>query len=304
MQPVREQTIFMAALDKDPAERAAFLNEACAGDTELLRGVETLLRLHTQAADFLDVPAPEQLRARHLRRWQVGNVPHRGPLLPGPVVGARFAGPAGPLRYSRSDRQGRHGRGPAHRDTRLERIVALKVLAAPFAASGAARQRFAREARAAAAVRDEHVIDIHAVRDDAPVPYLVMEFVAGCTLEGLLRHGGPLEVKQILRIGVQVASGLAAAHQHGLIHRDVKPANILLENGVQRVKLTDFGLARAADDVTMTQSGIIAGTPLYMAPEQAAGEPIDARADLFSLGSVLYELCTGRPAFRRRARWR
>jgi hypothetical protein len=125
-----------------------------------------------------------------------------------------------------------------------------------------------------------------------------MEFIDGCSLEALLRKGGPLEVKEILRIGIQTARGLAAAHKQGLVHRDVKPANILLENGVQRVKLTDFGLARAADDASLTQSGYIAGTPQYMAPEQANGEPIDPRADLFSLGSVLYELCTGRPAFR------
>ena len=97
---------------------------------------------------------------------------------------------------------------------------------------------------------------------------------------------------------MQIASGLAAAHRQGLVHRDVKPANILLENGVERVKLTDFGLARAADDASLTQSGVIAGTPAYMSPEQANGEQIDGRSDLFSLGSVLYEMCTGRPAFR------
>src|SRR5262249_42852539 len=184
------------------------------------------------------------------------------------------------------------------RDTKLSRVVAVKVLAATLAASGTARQRFAREARAAAAVRDDHVVAIHAVRDDAPVPYLVMEFVEGCNLEALLRKSGPPGVKEVLRIGFQIACGLAAAHRLGLVHRDVKPANILLENGVQRAKLTDFGLARAADDASLTQSGLIAGTPMYMAPEQAAGEPLDGRADLFSLGSVLYEMCTGRPAFR------
>src|SRR5262249_22256929 len=107
-----------------------------------------------------------------------------------------------------------------------------------------------------------------------------------------------LERKEILRSGMQTASGLAAAHAQGLVHRDIKPANILLENGVQRVKITDFGLARAADEASLTQSGVVAGTPQYMAPEQARGETLDHRADLFSLGSVLYAMCTGLPPFR------
>src|SRR5437588_12164602 len=97
---------------------------------------------------------------------------------------------------------------------------------------------------------------------------------------------------------MQVAAGLAAAHAQGLVHRDIKPANILLESGVERVKITDFGLARAANDASVTQSGFLAGTPQYMAPEQARGEAVDHRADLFSLGSVLYAMCTGRPPFR------
>src|SRR5262249_56879892 len=126
------------------------------------------------------------------------------------------------------------------RDTNLRRVFPLRVLPARRPAPGTARRRFAREARAAAAIRDEHVVAIHAVCADAPVPYLVMEYIDGCNLEALLRRGGPLEVTEVLRIGMQVARGLAAAHQHGLIHRDVKPANILLENCVQRVKLTDF----------------------------------------------------------------
>ena len=116
------------------------------------------------------------------------------------------------------------------------------------------------------------------------------------SLQERLDRDGPLALPEILRIGMQTAAGLAAAHAQGLVHRDVKPANILLENGVERVRLTDFGLARAAADAAMTQSGMVAGTPHYMAPEQARGETADHRADLFSLGSTLYAMCTGAPA--------
>src|SRR3989442_10061851 len=126
-----------------------------------------------------------------------------------------------------------------------------------------------------------------------------MEFIPGETLQQRLDRAGPLEVPEVLRAGRQVAEGLAAAHGQGLIHRDIKPANVLIEGGPQRrVKLTDFGLARAADDASISQSGVVAGTPMYMAPEQAKGEALDHRADLFSLGSVLYVMCTGRPPFR------
>src|SRR5262249_57273064 len=128
--------------------------------------------------------------------------------------------------------------------------------------------------------------------------YLVMQFIDGVSLQAKLDKQGPPGLKEILRIGLQTAAGLAAAHAQGLVHRDVKPANILLETGVERVKLTDFGLARAVGDASLTQSGVIAGTPLYMSPEQAVGGPIDHRSDLFSLGSVLYALCTGSPPFR------
>jgi WD40 repeat protein len=183
------------------------------------------------------------------------------------------------------------------RDPALNRLVAIKVLAPQLAASGAARKRFAREARAAAAVSHEHVVAIHAVDTAKGLPYLVMEYVPGHSLQQRLDRDGPLELEEILRIAMQVASGLAAAHAQGVVHRDVKPGNILLEDGY-RVKITDFGLARAADDATVTQSGYLPGTPAYMAPEQASGEGVDHRSDLFSLGSVVYALCTGRPPFR------
>jgi serine/threonine protein kinase len=109
---------------------------------------------------------------------------------------------------------------------------------------------------------------------------------------------GWLTLPEILRIGLQTAAGLAAAHAQGLVHRDVKPSNILLEKGIERALLTDFGLARASDDASVTLTGYHPGTPRYMSPEQARGEAVDARSDLFSLGSVLYAMCTGRPPFR------
>ncbi len=150
----------------------------------------------------------------------------------------------------------------------------------------------------AGAIAHEHVVAIHAVDNSGKLPFLVMPYIPGKSLQERLDESGPLEIKEILRISLQAAAGLAAAHAQGLVHRDIKPANILLENGIERVRITDFGLARAVDDASQTQSGFIAGTPQYMAPEQARGEPLDHRADLFSLGSVMYAMCTGRPPFR------
>jgi serine/threonine-protein kinase len=183
-------------------------------------------------------------------------------------------------------------------DPALNRYAAIKVFAPALASCGAARRRFLREARAAAAVAHEHVVAVHAVVETAGLPFLVMEYVPGRSLQERLDKEGPLALAEILRIGHQTAAGLAAAHAQGVVHRDVKPANILLENGVERVKLTDFGLARAADDAALTWSGVVAGTPNYMAPEQARGEAADHRSDLFSLGSTLYAMCTGHPPFR------
>ncbi|QDT92178.1 serine/threonine-protein kinase [Gimesia algae] len=183
-------------------------------------------------------------------------------------------------------------------DPALNRYVAIKILAPHLGSSGAARKRFSREAQAAAAVVHDSVIEIHGVAETEGLPYLVMSYVRGPSLQRRLDDTGPLALVEILRIGMQAANGLAAAHAQGLVHRDVKPANILLADGVERVKLTDFGLARAADDASLTRTGIIAGTPQYMSPEQARGETVDQASDLFSLGSVLYTMCTGRPPFR------
>ena len=180
----------------------------------------------------------------------------------------------------------------------LNRYVAIKILAPRLATNGSARKRFAREAQAAAAVRHDNVIAIHRVDEWHGLPFLTMPYVGGVSLQKRIDLEGPLSIEQTLRVGVQIAAGLAAAHAQGLVHRDIKPANILLEHGVERVTITDFGLARAADDASVTRTGVIAGTPQYMSPEQAEAKPLDARSDLFSLGSVLYVMATGRPPFR------
>jgi serine/threonine protein kinase len=245
--------------------------------------------------------------AARLRDADAGDATRTGPTVADADLPPGFLGPPeepgqlGTLaQYQILEVVGRGGMSVVFKafDGRLRRVVAVKVMAPQLAANAAARRRFDREARAAAAVSHEHVVAIHDVNEAGGLPYLVMHYVAGPSLQERIDRNGPLELAEILRIGMQTAEGLAAAHKQGLVHRDVKPANILLENGVERVLLTDFGLARAADDAALTQSGVVAGTPQYMAPEQAAGEAVDHRADLFSLGSVLYAMCTGRPPFR------
>ncbi|MEM9656986.1 MAG: serine/threonine-protein kinase, partial [Planctomycetota bacterium] len=195
---------------------------------------------------------------------------------------------------------GRGGMGVVFKafDTELNRPLAIKTLAPRLAEHGAARQRFAREAQAAAAVLHPNVIAIYGVNVSGKTPYLVMPFVAGPSLQRLVDERGPLEEKEIVRIAMQVSAALSAAHAQGLVHRDIKPANILVEADVSRVLVTDFGLARAIEDASATRSGYFAGTPNYMSPEQARGERVDGRSDLFSLGSAMYFMATGRLPFR------
>jgi len=289
-------SIFAGALERSTdEERAAFLDEACGGDAALRRRIEALLKSHTQAGGFLGKPTP--FSAAGETQADTVATEDLGFLSPSDKPGS--LGRLG--HYDVLEVIGKGGMGIVLRafDEKLHRVVAIKVMAAQLATSVIARQRFAREAQAQAAVSHDHVVTIHAVEeDDGPLPYLVMQYVAGLSLQQRLSRDGPLELHEILRIGMQTAAGLAAAHAQGLVHRDVKPANILLENGVERVKVTDFGLARAGADASLTQSGVIAGTPHFMSPEQARGETVDQRSDLFSLGSVLYAMCTGRPPFR------
>ncbi|NUQ63014.1 MAG: serine/threonine protein kinase [Pirellulales bacterium] len=301
--------VFWGALAKSsPAERAAYLDQACGDDAALRSRVEALLQSHESAGSFLGKPviqvAAEKLADKPLddatavehRRTTGLDETSLGFLEP-----AQRADSLGRLGYYEVLEVIGHGAmGIVLRafDEKLQRVVAIKVMAPGLATTSPPRKRFLREARAAAAVQHEHVVVIHAV-EERPIPYLVMEYISGETLQQRMDRVGPLDVKEVLRIGRQIASGLAAAHQRGLIHRDVKPSNILIEKGVQeRVKITDFGLARAVADASLTQSGVIAGTPMYMAPEQAGGDSMDHRADLFSLGSVLYAMCSGRPPFR------
>ncbi|OYV84688.1 MAG: serine/threonine protein kinase, partial [Planctomycetia bacterium 21-64-5] len=162
-------------------------------------------------------------------------------------------------------------------DSRLHRNVAVKVLDPELAGDDIARQRFCREARAAASITHENVVAVHQVEKsgEGGLPYMVMQLVSGESLEGRLQRQSPLPIGEVVRIGMQAAHGLEAAHAQGLIHRDIKPGNILLESPHDRVKLTDFGLARATHDVKLTQSGFVSGTPLYMSPEQVMGQEAD-----------------------------
>lgn len=184
-------------------------------------------------------------------------------------------------------------------DPRLQRQVAVKALLPTVAAEPEARERFLREAKATAAIENDHVVAIYQVGEERGTPYLVMPFLKGETLEHWQERNRPARVAQVLRLGREIACGLAAAHAKGLIHRDVKPANIWLEAPTGRVKILDFGLARVVEESRhLTGTGLVAGTPSFMAPEQARAErTLDQRCDLFSLGTVLYSLCTGELPF-------
>lgn len=302
---MNERTIFLNALElPSPEARAEYLDATCAGDSGLRERVDKLLKAHEQEHGLVDVLAgstDEQTSSMVPADQGAPNEPagEREDLsFLGTCATPGCIGSLGS--YEIIEVIGRGGMGVVlkARDPKLQRIVAIKVLAPEIAANKTAKKRFEREAQAAAAVSHDHIVTIHAVDEFNGLPFIVMECIVGRTLQEKIEETGPLELKEILRIGMQAALGLAAAHKQGLVHRDIKPANILLQNGIQRVKITDFGLARATDDVGMTHTGQIAGTPMYMSPEQAQGQKVDHLSDLFSLGSVLYTMCTGRPAFR------
>lgn len=298
------ESIFLAALEKETLEaRTAYLTETCGTDSALRKEVDALLDAHENAGSFLAKPPSDLSSAGgtvatdDLRVDQAGTADISLDFLE-PSDNPERLGTLGA--YEIMDIVGRGGMGIVLKgfDPKLNRVVATKVLAPELAANATARRRFLREAQSAAAISHDHVVTIYAIHDDGELPFIVMEYISGQSLQQRIDRSGPLESKEILRIGKQIAAGLAAAHAEGLIHRDIKPANILLENGIEKVKVTDFGLARATDDFQITRTGVVAGSPQYMSPEQANGETLDCRADLFSLGGVLYTMGTGHSPFR------
>ncbi len=216
----------------------------------------------------------------------------------GPPAAAGEVGTLGPYRVVKELGKGGMGAVYAALDTRLDRRLALKVMLPQFAAAPASRERFLREARAAARVKHDHVVTVYEADERNGVPYIAMEYLEGYPLDEFLKKKGNPTPAQVLRLAAEAAAGLAAAHRQGLVHRDVKPGNLWLEAPAGRVKVLDFGLARPVDaEVELTKSGAIVGTPAYMSPEQARGEKVDHRTDLFSLGAVLYRLLVGRLPF-------
>lgn len=319
---MNEREIFEQAIEiQIPAERQAFLDQACGGDAKLRAQLDQLLASHQMTSQFMNTPLVEQLNPHaqspmptiEVSSSNVG-VAQQQISQPGeeddesqPTIDQSFLQPStapgsvgrlGHYEILKVLGQGAFGLVFKAFDEKLHRHVAIKVMNPQLAMTSPPRKRFLREARSVAAIKHDNIVQVYSV-EEQPLPYLVMEYIDGESLQQKLDGAGPLEVGEILRLGCQMAAGLAAAHEKGLIHRDIKPSNILLERGIEpKVKITDFGLARAADDATVTRTGMIAGTPMFMAPEQALGQTLDHRADLFSLGSVLYQMACGRPPFR------
>jgi len=320
-----------AALDVEPAARAAFLDEACAGDAELRREVESLLAQESHADAFLEVPAVQRAEAggTAFARGQILNELRRGPA--GTRQGLKPGTKLGP--YEVIGLLGAGGMGEVYRarDTRLGRTVAVKILPDILAADPDRRRRFEHEARAASALNHPHICVLFDAGEavplgpdglapgaerPAPLHYFVMEHLEGETLAARIARG-PVPADDVLEWGAQIADALAAAHRAGLVHRDLKPGNVMLTgNGAHRsrardVKLLDFGLAKlrpaesgeptpdragpAAESITAP--GQIVGTLPYMAPEQLEGRDADARTDIWALGAILYEMVTGVRAF-------
>jgi Tol biopolymer transport system component/predicted Ser/Thr protein kinase len=289
--------LLQAALERPPGQRAEFLRQACAGDTELEREVQSLLASQQQeAGSFLESPAMEvAARAMVLK-------PEDSTSLAGQTIS----------HYRIIQKLGEGGMGVVWkaRDTRLDRFVALKVLPADKVSDPERKRRFEQEAKAASALNHPNIITIYDIGQADGIDFMAMEFVPGRALDQLIPRKG-LRLSEALKYAIQVADALAAAHAAGIVHRDLKPGNVMVnENGL--VKVLDFGLAKLTEqggagefastetiaEGPKTEEGKIVGTVSYMSPEQAEGKKVDARSDVFSFGSLLYEMLTGRRAFR------
>lgn len=281
----RVNDLFHAALERDPGGRDDFLAAACAGDEALRAEVASLLRLRS-GPGVVDRPAVEA---------DPGLLAAAGD----PLIGRRL----GP--YEVAALLGRGGMGVVYlgHDTRLRRPVAIKALSPAFTHDGRMRARLRREAMAAAALSHPGVATVFALEEFEEQLYLVQEFVPGRTLRAVMNErGGRMAAAEIVAVALDVARALAAAHAHGVLHRDLKPENVLRtpDGGI---KVVDFGLARfepgagGGEAETLTRPGALPGTPAYMAPEALRGDPVDARADQFSFGVLLYELLTGEHPF-------
>lgn len=296
MNPERWQQVerlYHLALEKEASERASYLAVACAGDERLRQEVESLLAYEDRAEDFIESPALD-IAAKMLADEQDSTVP-------GQTIN----------QYKIISPLGAGGMGEVYlaEDTRLERRVALKFLPALFTQDKGHMRRFEQEARAVAALSHPNVCVIHEVVETKEGSHcIVMEYVEGVTLRERLAEG-PMKIGESLDAAIQVASALSAAHTAGIVHRDIKPDNIMLRRDGY-VKVLDFGLAKLtqqevslgdADATTKmlinTTPGIVVGTVAYMSPEQARGLPVDTRTDVWSLGVVLYETLTGRRPF-------
>jgi serine/threonine protein kinase len=282
--------LFHAALEREPAHRSLFLDEACSGDTALRSEIEALIQSHEKQGQFIDAPAYE-LAADLIVKQPTG-------IASGQALGA----------YRILSTLGRGGMGEVYlaEDVRLGRKVALKFLPASYNTDTDRLRRFEREARAASALNHPHILTIYEVGSFDGRQFIATEFVEGETLRQRQLHS-PLKVNEILELALQVTSALSAAHQAGIVHRDIKPENIMLRNDGY-AKVVDFGLAKLTETANVsadtsilqvdTGTGVVMGTTAYMSPEQARGLPLDARTDIWSLGVVLYELLSGVSPFK------
>jgi serine/threonine-protein kinase len=278
------EALFERALDLLPEERSAFLDQACAEDPQLRKQVEALLAADESAGGFLGTPAGEY--AADLlsddAAEEEGEPDLQGRLL-------------GPYRLIRQIGSGGMGVIYAAEDTRLGRRVAVKLLPPEYGRDPRAKERFVREARTASALDHPNLCTVYDVGDSDGRLFIVLAFYEGETLRERLRRG-PLPAAEARDVAVQVARGLARAHEAGITHRDIKPANVMLTRRGE-AKILDFGIAKLAGDVTLTRTGGAWGTPAYMSPEQARGQAVDSRSDVWALGVLLYEMLAGQRPF-------